>query len=205
MRIARARAQSVHPRVWMSSPAPWVGVDSTRGQRASYPTGVCGEPPGQVMAVRNRLHTVVRMSTPRTALALLLMLTGVPTATTALAPPWNTMLPAPVTLAGAGSGSSGERVASDHAAPRITNARARRAGPRLVIHMRLSERALVSAYTADGPGGGGWHRLAMVVTGAGHHRLVVRPPLAVGDRVHLRARDAAGNRTAVTIPIGAQR
>ena len=157
------------------------------------------------MAVRNRLHTVACMSTPRTALAMLLMFTGVPTAATALAPPWNAMLPAPITLAGAGSGSSGERVASDHAAPRITNARARSAGPRLVIHMRLSERALLSAYVAGEPGIRGWHRLAMVVTSAGRHRLAVRPPLAIGDRVHLRARDAAGNRTAITIPISAQR
>ncbi len=145
------------------------------------------------------------MSAPRLALALLLMLTGVPTAATALAPPWNAMLPAPVTLAGAGSGSSGDRVVSDRAAPRITDARARSAGPRLVIHMRLSERALVSAYTADDPGSGGWDRLAMVVAGAGRQHLMLRPPPAGTDRVRLRARDAAGNRRAITIPISAQR
>ena len=157
------------------------------------------------MAAPHRGHTVVRTSTPRAALALLLMLTGVPTAATALAPPWNAMLPAPVTLAGAGSGSSGERVASDRAAPRITDAHARSAGPRLVIHMRLSERALVSAHTADDPGSGGWDRLAMVVAGAGRQRLMLRPPPTGTDRVRLRARDAAGNRRAITMPISAQR
>lgn len=155
------------------------------------------------MAVRNRLHTVACMSTPRTALAMLLMFTGVPTAATALAPPWNAMLPAPITLAGAGSGSSGERVASDHAAPRITGAVARNAGPRIVIRMRLSERALLSAYVAGEPGIRGWQRLGMTVAPAGHHLLALRAPAADTRRLRLRARDAAGNRTAVTIPVRA--
>jgi len=157
------------------------------------------------MGAPRRMHTVRCVSAPLLALVLLLMLIRVPTAATALAPPWNAMLPAPITLAGAGSGSSGDRVASDHAAPRITDARARSAGPRLVIHMRLSERALISAYTADDPGSGGWDRLAMVVAGAGRQRLVLRPPPAGTDRVRLRARDAAGNHGTITIPIGAQR
>ena len=155
------------------------------------------------MAVRKRLHTVVRMSTPRAALALLLMLTGVPTAATALAPPWNAMLPAPVTLAGAGSGSSGDRIAPDHAAPRITGAVARDAGPRIVIRMRLSERALLSAYVAGEPGIRGWQRLGMTVKPAGHQLMALRSPAAGASWLRLRARDAVGNRTAVTIPVRA--
>ena len=155
------------------------------------------------MAVRNRMHTVRCMSAPRLALALLLMLTGVPVAATALAPPWHAMPPAPVTLAGAGSGSSGYRVASDHAAPRITGAVARNAGPRIVIRMRLSERALLSAYVAGEPGIRGWQRLGMTVAPAGHHLLALRAPAADARRLRLRARDAAGNRTAVTIPVRA--
>ena len=131
------------------------------------------------------------MSAARTVIASLIMAVALPAAGMALAPPWPTVPAPPATLAGGVGNPHDHGAAPDRTAPRITGVRLTRTGTRLVVRMRVSERALVSVYAP--------RRLAMESVAAG--RVVMVVPAGGARTVRIRVRDGSGNRAAASVAL----